>query len=122
MAAAVADQLWTWDGQPWQTLSVGGACGAAECSLEVAGSTDGMAGADLYASVIDRATGEVTLELSDLHAYPATLGDGARRDGAHRSRRRADGLGLRLRRWLPPPTRAATGSPTAPAVRREHRA
>ena len=47
----------------------GGTCGAAECSLEVAGSTDGMAGADLYAFAIERATSEVTLELSDLHAY-----------------------------------------------------
>jgi hypothetical protein len=103
VAAAVADQLWTWDGQPWETLSVGGACGPAECSLEVAGSTDGTAGADLYAFAIDPATSEVALELSDLHAYPATLGEGLddmARDAA------GDELGdltFVSARWLPPP-------------------
>ena len=47
--------VWTWDGQPWETLSVGGACGPADCDLDVAGSTDGMAGADLYTFTVDPA-------------------------------------------------------------------
>jgi hypothetical protein len=103
VAAAVAGQLWTWDGRPWQTLSLGGACGPAECSLEVAGSSDGAAGADLYSFSIDPASGEVTLELSDLHAYPAEL------DGELDEMARAaagddlEDLALASARWLPPP-------------------
>ena len=57
VADAVAAQIWTWDGQPWEALSVGGACGPAECDLDVAGSTDGMAGADLYTFTVDPAGG-----------------------------------------------------------------
>jgi hypothetical protein len=73
VAEAVASQLWTWDGQPWATISVGGACGPSDCSLDVAGQSDGMAGADLYTFSVDRASGEVAVESSDLHGYPPAL-------------------------------------------------
>ena len=103
IAAAVADQIWTWDGQPWQTLSAGGACGPAECDLDVAGSTDGMAGADLYTFTIDPASGNVTLEATDLHGYPSALD--AELDAMARAEA-GDELGdltFVSARWLPPP-------------------
>jgi hypothetical protein len=103
VAAALADHLWTWDGRPWETISVGGACGPAECSLEVAGSAEGMAGADLYLFSVDPATGEVTAEPPDLHGYPTALDavlDAMARAAA------ADEIGdlaYTSARWLPPP-------------------
>ena len=103
VAAAMADLIWTWDGQPWQTLSVGGACGETECGLEVAGSTDGMAGADLYAFAVDRAGGEVTLELSDLHAYPASLSEGLDQMARAEAGDELADLAFVSARWLPPP-------------------
>ncbi|HEX6473606.1 MAG TPA: hypothetical protein VF114_00790 [Candidatus Limnocylindria bacterium] len=102
-AAAVADQIWTWDGRPWDTLAVGGACGGAECSLDVAGSTEGMAGADLYTFTVNLHGGNVMLEATDLHAYPAELDvelDAMARAAA------GDALGelaFVSARWLPPP-------------------
>ena len=74
VAAAVADQVWTWDGSPGRRSAWAAPAARPNAALEVAGSTDGMAGADLYTFTVDPATGEVTLELSDLHGYPATLG------------------------------------------------
>lgn len=103
VAGAVADQIWTWDGQPWQTLSVGGACGPAECTLEVAGSADGMAGADLYILTVHPGGGDVALESSDLHGYPAALN--ASLDGVARAAA-GDEIGdltFVSARWLPPP-------------------
>ena len=103
VAADVAGQVWTWDGQPWDTLSVGGACGPAECDLDVAGSTEGMAGADLYTFTVDPAGGDVTLQSTDLHGYPAALDaeldETARADAGGE----LDDLAFVSARWLPPP-------------------
>jgi hypothetical protein len=103
VASAVASQVWTWDGQPWDTLAVGGACGPSACDLEVAGAADGAAGADLFTFGIDPAGGEVTLEAADLHAYPADLD--AELDAMARAAA-GDALGelaFVSARWLPPP-------------------
>ena len=103
VAAAIAAQIWTWDGQPWQTLSVGGACGPSACDVEVAGSTDGMAGSDLYAFTIDRTTGEATLELSDLHAYPAALDEELDEMARAEAGDALADMAFVSARWLPPP-------------------
>jgi hypothetical protein len=103
VAAAVADQIWTWDGQPWQTISVGGACGPAECSLDVAGSADGTAGADLYTFTVEPASGDVAPQSADLHGYPAEL-DAVLDEMARAAA--GDELGdltFVSARWLPPP-------------------
>jgi len=103
LAAAMADQIWTWGGQPWQTLTAGGACGPADCTIEVAGSRDEMAGADLYTFAVDPASGEVTLESADLHGYPAEL-DASLDEMARAAA--ADEIGdltFVSARWLPPP-------------------
>ncbi|HEY7526249.1 MAG TPA: hypothetical protein VIA82_05400 [Candidatus Limnocylindria bacterium] len=73
IAAAVANTLWTWDGEPWPELVIGGSCAAAACSLEVAGTPPDAAGADLYILGVDRASATVTVESTDLHGYPRQL-------------------------------------------------
>jgi hypothetical protein len=103
VAAAVADQIWTWNGQPWQTLSVGGGCGPAECDLDVAGSADAAAGADLYTFTVEVAGGVVTLQSTDLHGYPAALD--AELDAMARAAAgdEVGDLAFVSARWLPPP-------------------
>jgi hypothetical protein len=104
VAAAVAAQLWTWDGEPWGILSVGGACGSDACSLDVAGSTDGTAGTDLYSFAVEPGSGAVSLVDADLHAHPADLE--AEMDAAARAaldEAQLEGLALVGARWLPPP-------------------
>jgi hypothetical protein len=82
---------------------VGGACGVAECSLEVAGSTNGMAGADLYSFTVDAAAGDVALELSDLHAYPAALDAELDQMARAAAGDELADLAFVSARWLPPP-------------------
>lgn len=101
IASAVAAQLWTWSGEPWPTLTIGGACGPERCSLDVAGTPPGAAGEDLYQ--LEVTDGAVTLLGSQLQGYPPELDsalDAIARDGA---RERLDGLVLQGVRWLPPP-------------------
>ena len=103
IAPGLSDRVWTWSGTPWETLSVGGACGPSECTVELAGSLAGAAGVDLYTFAVDPAAGTVTPESNDLHGYPAALDavlDEMARDAA------GDELGdmtLVSARWLPPP-------------------
>ena len=101
IAAAVANQLWTWDGEPWPQLVIGGSCGASSCSLEVAGTPSNAAGADLYVLSVDPASADVTVESSDLHGYPAQL-DAQLQTIAHEVAPQAI-VGLRYvsAQWLP---------------------
>jgi hypothetical protein len=103
VAEAVSGQIWTWDGQPWQVLSAGGACGPTACTLDVAGSADGAAGADLYSFGVEPEGDQVTLLASDLHAYPTSLD--ARLDQAARAAAGEElgDLAYVGARWLPPP-------------------
>jgi hypothetical protein len=103
IAQAIGSQLWTWDGQPWLVLSIGGACGPSRCSLDVAGSRDDAVGADLYSFDIDVASGHVSLATSDLHAYPQAV-DG-QLDQAAKAVAGAQLAGLTYisAQWLPPP-------------------
>jgi hypothetical protein len=73
IAAAVANELWTWDGEPWPDLVIGGSCGTTSCSLEVAGMPPDAAGADLYVLGVDPTGATVTVESTDLHGYPRQL-------------------------------------------------
>jgi hypothetical protein len=104
IAGAVARRIWTYDGQPWQTLAIGGACGPVSCSLEVAGTPANAAGADLYSLSVVRGTAEVTLLAADLHGYPAALD--AELDRTVRELLpggRLAGVTLAGAEWLPPP-------------------
>jgi hypothetical protein len=104
IAAAIAAQAWTWDGEPWETLSLGGACGPDGCNLDLAGAPTGEEGTDLYSFSVDPGAGAVQLLATDLHGHPAalqTMLDAAAR--ATLGSDRLEGLELVASRWLPPP-------------------
>lgn len=104
VARAVADAIWTFDGRPWSTMSVGGSCGSQRCTLEVAGAGPEAAGDDVWAFAVDPSTGAVDLVAADLHGLPST-----RVDQLDQMARNVDRSGLledlllASARWLPPP-------------------
>ena len=103
IAAAVANELWTWDGVAWPQLIIGGACGDATCTLEVSGAPADGAGADLYVLTIVPANAEVSVESTDLHGYPSAL-DAALQAAAEAAAPNAvHGLAFVSARWLSPP-------------------
>jgi hypothetical protein len=104
VAASVAHAARTWNGDPWARVSISGACGPQECSLELAGTPDGGAGTDLYSFTVDPDARRAELVATDLHGYPADLE--ADLDAAARAvldDGRLDGLALVGASWLPPP-------------------
>jgi hypothetical protein len=104
VAEAVAASIWTWDGQPYPLLVIGGSCGPDRCTLEATGSPTEAAGSDLYAFSVIAQTGATELLESDLHGYPARLDlllDGVARDQLDASS--LTGLALTGATWLPPP-------------------
>jgi hypothetical protein len=104
IADAVASFLWTWDGEAWANLAVGGSCGPEACTLEVTGSTAGLAGADAYSFAIVTDGPDVRVVDADLHGYPTSLEadlEAIVLAGVPASR--LDGLALVGARWLPPP-------------------
>ena len=102
VAQALGELVWTWDGRPWDVLSIGGACGPSSCTLDVAGSRDGTSGADLYSFEVD-AGGAVTLVSSDLHAYDASLDERLDRVARAAAPDLVNGLTYVGASWLPPP-------------------
>jgi len=104
IAAGIAAQAWTWDGEPWETISLGASCGPGACSLDLAGAPAGEQGTDLYSFTVDPASGEVQLEATDLHGHPSALQELL--DAAARAAigaERLEGMALVGSRWLPPP-------------------
>lgn len=104
VAAAVADTIWTLQGDRWDTIAISGACDAAPCSLEVAGSAAGDAGDDVWVLSVDPATAEVTVVEADLHGVPPEIA--AAVDTMARSAESGealDGLLLTSVRWHAPP-------------------
>jgi hypothetical protein len=101
VAAAVANELWTWDGNPWPELVIGGACGPSSCSLEVAGAPQG-AGTDLYSIELQR-DGTLAGVSSDLHGYPPALDSDLQGIVEDQARDLVDDMAFTSARWLPPP-------------------
>jgi hypothetical protein len=83
-------------------LAIGGACGPRECTLDVAGSRQGMPGSDLYSFVVT-ADGGVTLLTSDLHAYDPSLDSTLDRAARQAAGGALNGLTYIGARWLVPP-------------------
>ncbi len=102
IALAVSHMVWTWDGRPWDLLSIGGACGPTSCTLDVAGSRAGSDGSDLYSFEV-AADGTVTLISSDLHAYDASLDETLDRVARAAAGDLTTGLTYVGASWLPPP-------------------
>ena len=104
VAGAIAQTIWTVDGMPWDTASIGGFCGAATCTLDVAGSRDDRAGEDLWTLEIDRGTGSIEPLVADVRSLPPVLVDEL--DRLVRvlvEEVEGDSLLLVNARWLPPP-------------------
>ena len=104
IAAALAERLWTFGGEPWDAIAAGGACDGSACSLELSGGTEAGGGEDVWTFTIDLTSAHVEVVSADLHAVPdeiaATLDRWARaldEDGL------LDGLLTTAVRWLPPP-------------------
>lgn len=104
IAAAVADAIWTIDGEPWAAMTAGGSCGADTCTLELSGAPPDGAGEDVWVFTATPATGAVDVAESSLHGVPL-----AWVDVLDRMAREAPGgepvadLLLTAVRWQPPP-------------------
>lgn len=104
IAAAVAQRIWTIDGEPWTTVSAGGSCGPVRCTLELGGVREGSAGEDLWVFEVIPASGEVAVLDANLRSIPPEIAaslDGLAR--ASEGRIDAEGLLLVSVRWRPPP-------------------
>ena len=104
IATSVADTIWTYDGQPWATMAVGGSCGPERCTLEVAGAAPDGEGDDVWVFTVTPATGEVVLLTSELGSVPP--GIVAALDALARALDESgalDGMLLANASWMPPP-------------------
>lgn len=103
VAAAVAEAIWTYGGEPWDEVVAGGTCGPAACTLEVAGGREGLGG-DTWVFSVDPASGRVEVVDAELQAIPVELVT-----ELDRAARLADDDGLledmllTAARWMPPP-------------------
>jgi hypothetical protein len=103
IADAVAEQVWTFDGEPWTDLVIGGSCGPETCTLEVAGRPDGALGEDLYVFSVTPSTRTVVLVSADLLGVPENLLDDLDATARAGVDQPLEGLSLLGVRWLPPP-------------------
>lgn len=72
IAAAIADAIWTVDGEAWDTILIGASCGET-CAVEVAGARGGAAGDDLWTFTVDTSDGSVRTDSVELRALPEEL-------------------------------------------------
>ncbi len=70
IASAIADEIWTIDGEPWDTFLIGASCGPDSCLVEVVGSRDEAEDDDAWTFGVNPGTGEVTVGATDLRALP----------------------------------------------------
>ena len=104
IATALAERMWTIDGEPWATVSVGGSCGPVRCTVEIGGSRAGGEGEDLWIFEVIPAGGEIAVIDTNLRSVPSETADAVDRL-ARATDPRIDDAGLLLVsvRWLPPP-------------------
>lgn len=108
VAAAIADAIWTFDGQPWSDLSTGGSCGPATCTVELVGTREGSDGEDLWSFDVNPDDGSVALAQRELGAVPNEVRDDL--DTLTRSLAQGgelDDLVLASVTWLAPPDETA---------------
>lgn len=104
IASALANAIWTLDGEPWNAVSAGGSCGPDTCTLEISGAEEGAQGDDLWVFEVTPAALAVQLRTTDLRSLPPDLVGSV--DELTRSLvpvAELDGLILTNVRWLPPP-------------------
>lgn len=104
IAAAIADAIWTFDGQPWDDVVVDASCGEATCQVDVAGTRAGADGEDLWTFTVTPADETVTVETAALRAVPPAAVESL--DGLVRGLldpAELDGMALTSAAWEPPP-------------------
>ena len=104
IAAAIAAEIWTFDGTPWDEMVVGGTCGPETCIVEVSGSREGVEGDDAWTFAVDLAAESVSVGATDLRALPGEVADDL--DGLARSLvadEELETMELSNLAWLPPP-------------------
>jgi hypothetical protein len=73
IASAIADEIWTIDGEPWGAFLIGASCGPDSCLVEVVGSRDDAEDDDAWTFGVDPDTGAVSVGATDLRALPANI-------------------------------------------------
>jgi hypothetical protein len=104
IAAAIAEAIWTVDGEAWDSIVAGGSCGESSCQLEVAGARSGTAGDDVWTFGVVPSTTTVTVESTELRAIPESLVEAL--DDLVRSLVAAadlEGMLITAATWQPPP-------------------
>jgi hypothetical protein len=104
IAADVAGAIWTFRGEPWSTMSIGGSCGPSTCTLDVSGSRPDELGEDVWTFSVEPASGQVSVIDSQLASVPPDVVELAAQTV------RASGLEAQVAElaigsvsWLPPP-------------------
>jgi hypothetical protein len=108
IASEIARQVWTFDGAPWEAMTVSGSCVTTACTLELVGTRRDADGEDLWTFAIAPDEGRVEVVTSELAATPNDLA--AALDAlAHRLAPEGllDGMLLSSAKWLPPPDTGA---------------
>jgi hypothetical protein len=108
IAAEVAERVWTFTGDPWAVMSIGGSCGPSTCTLEVGGTPAVAVGEDLYVMEVTPASGSVEVVEASLRGLTQDVVD--RIDRAARAAWRGnelEGLVLASAGWSAPPDEAA---------------
>ncbi len=106
IAAALAERIWTFDGEPWTTMAIGGSCGPQTCTLEVAGTRPDRLGEDLWVFEVTRRPDRSAVASADLRSLPTELVDPPRSSsrGARFGPGDLDGLVLASCAGCPRPT------------------
>ena len=108
VASAIADAIWTFDGQPWSAMAIGASCGAASCTVEVVGTRDDASGEDLWTFEAVPDEEDVELIASDLTATPDDIVSELDRVARQLVPiGTLDDLALASTRWLAPPDNGA---------------
>lgn len=104
-ARQIADAIWTIDGQPWETLSVGGSCGSSRCTLDVAGTRPDAMGEDVWTFAVEPGSGgSASVTGHNLGAVPGAIAMQADEVArASDAGKHLEGLVLASATWLPPP-------------------
>ena len=75
VAARIADAIWTVDGEPWSSTTIGGSCGPVRCTVEVGGMRRGSIGEDLWVLEVIPGSGEVAVLEANLRSVTPEIGE-----------------------------------------------
>ena len=104
VAAAIADAIWTIDGEPWDAILIGASCGESSCLIEVAGTREGAAGDDVWTfSRSSAGAAAVLVDAVQLHAIPDNLVADLDRRARSLLDSDVESMTITAATWQPPP-------------------